>query len=123
MHLIQDPQAMRDEGPRPGQVWSLNGHIVVVRTLEHAVARCLVVHDHPRLTGPGDLVGDLVACPGLEYPIPLAWFKVMEPLRLLGRVVETRDLCRHWRWVTKILKDHFSEVLEDYFEWYDATYD
>ena len=121
MHLVQDLQRMKAEGPRPGQVWSLNGHVVVVMAIGDRVARCAATHDRPRLAGPGDLVNDLVACPALDYPVPLHWFQHMEPLRDLGTPRPT-GACRHWRLVHKILRENFAEVLEDYFTWYDENY-
>lgn len=124
MHLVPDPQRMRDEGPRPKQVWFLSsGHVVVIKSLGDGVARCLAVHEHPRLAGPGDIVDDgLVACPDLDYPIPLAWFKDMTPIQNFGRS-ENGGGCRHWRLVHKLVRERFATVLEDYFEWFDATHD
>jgi len=122
MHLVQDPQKMRDEGPRPGQVWSLCEHVVVVLAVGDAVTRCAPVHDHPRLAGPDDLIVDGLVCTAMNYPVPMAWFKSqsMEPLRDAGKGVPGQ--CRHWRLVQKILRERFAKVLEDYFEWYDENY-
>jgi len=124
MHLVQDPQKMRDEGPRPGQVWSLREHVVVIlgAGTGSLVVRCAPTHDRPRLAGPHDRVNDGIVCPDLDYPVPLAWFENEKPLRDLGKPGPAGQ-CRHWRLVHKILRERFGPVFDDYFTWYDATYD